>query len=264
MKVVTSAIRMQRTALAWKQSGLRIGLVPTMGALHEGHLKLVDRCRPLCDLLVMSIYVNPTQFGPREDYRRYPRPRQQDRQLADQRGVDVLFRPANLYAGDASTEVSENVVSLDRCGHSRPGHFTGVATVVAKLFNIIQPEVAVFGQKDAQQCDVIERMARDLHFPVRILRAPIVRDKNGVALSSRNAYLSPDEYAKAVQFARILKEGARLKPASAAGSTRRRLRSIPGVGVDYVSVNGSILSAAVRIGRTRLIDNRKIQGRKGR
>lgn len=258
MKVVASASRMQAMARAWKQGGLKIGLVPTMGALHEGHLSLVELLRPRCDLLVMSIYVNPTQFGPREDFGRYPRPRQHDQRLAAESGVDVLFRPGNLYREDVSTEVREHAVSLGRCGASRPGHFTGVATVVAKLFNIVQPDLAVFGQKDAQQCDVIERMARDLNFPVRIVRAPIIRDRNGVALSSRNAYLGPEEYQRAVEFARILREGSRKGKSTAVAWTRRRLRGLAGVDIDYVSLDGSILSAAVRIGKTRLIDNRKI------
>ncbi len=250
---------MQAAALAWKQAGLKIGLVPTMGALHEGHVSLVDRLRPLCDVLVMSIYVNPTQFGPKEDFQKYPRPQQRDRRLAEERGVDVLFRPGNLYRDDASTEVRESTVSAGRCGASRPGHFNGVTTVVAKLFNIIQPDLAVFGQKDAQQCDVIERMVRDLHFPVRIIRAPIIRDANGVALSSRNAYLSPDEYESAVQFARILREGAGKGKAQAVSWTRRHLQAMAGIEIDYVSLDGAILSAAVRVGKTRLIDNRKIQ-----
>lgn len=255
---------MQDAVRGWRRAGLRVGLVPTMGALHEGHLRLVDKVRGSCDVVVMSIYVNPAQFGPGEDFSRYPRPFSKDRALAEERGVDALFHPRQLYEADDSTRVVESELSRDRCGADRPGHFEGVTTVVAKLFHIVSPDVAVFGQKDAQQCDVIERMVRDLQFPVKIVRAPIVRDGRGVALSSRNAYLSDDEYERAVEFAAVLREGAQRPLSVAAATTRRRLEGLAGVEVDYVTLAGRTLCAAVRIGRTRLIDNRKMVRRASR
>ncbi len=258
---------MQREALTWRRRGLRVVLVPTMGALHEGHLSLVQRARRAADIVVMSIYVNPTQFGPGEDFQRYPRPAARDARLAREAGVDVLFQPAQLYPKDWSTAVRESDMSAGRCGRSRPGHFDGVCTVVLKLFQIIQPTAAVFGQKDAQQCDVIERMVRDLDVPVKIIRAPVIRDARGLALSSRNVFLSADEYRTAVEFARVLKQcapaGGR-KPAVLATRTAAALARIPGLEVDYVEAVGGRLCAAVRVGRTRLIDNVAIRGMQSR
>jgi len=248
---------MQRQALVWKRAGLRIVFVPTMGALHEGHLGLMERARKMGDCVVASIYVNPVQFGPREDFSKYPRPVEQDRALCRAAGVDVLFCPTSLYAPDDSTRVVEKSLSLGRCGRSRPGHFDGVTTVVAKLFLIVQPDVAVFGQKDAQQCDVIERMVRDLCFPVKIVRAPIRRDLRGLALSSRNAYLKPDEYAAALAFPRILREAVDGAPGArgAEKKARRLLAAAPGLKTDYVEWAAGRLCAAVFCGTTRLIDN---------
>lgn len=257
MRVIRSSPVLRRYLTAARADGKRIGLVPTMGALHEGHLRLVDLVRRHCDLVVMSIYVNPTQFGPQEDFSKYPRPFAADRKLAAQRGVDVLFHPRTLYYPDASVSVTESELSRGRCGQSRPGHFDGVATVVTKLLCLIAPDVAIFGQKDGQQLDVIERVVRDLFLPVKILRAPIVRDANGLALSSRNRYLSPEEYQIAIRFAASLKEiaSSTSKTTSAAAKLRSTLSRIPGLAVDYVeSVNGRLF-AAVKIGQTRLIDN---------
>lgn len=232
-----------------------------MGALHEGHLRLVDLARKNADRVVMSIYVNPTQFGPREDFSKYPRPLLRDRKLAAERGVHYLFHPANLYFDDDSVSVHESCLSLGRCGTSRPGHFDGVVTVVAKLLNIVQPDSAVFGQKDGQQLDVIERLVRDLHFPVKIIRAPIVRDSRGLALSSRNRYLSREGYERAVRFATLLREAARDwdNNQRALLRLRRRLRAIPGLEIDYLETVGGRLFAAVRIEKTRLIDNRPLR-----
>jgi pantoate--beta-alanine ligase len=266
MKVISNPAVMQREALRMRREGRRIVLVPTMGALHQGHLSLVKLARRRGDTVVLSIYVNPTQFGPKEDFAKYPRPFSRDRQLAAAAGVDILFAPKNLYAADAdrkstrlnsshlnaadaSAAVTESALSLGRCGAFRPGHFNGVTTVVAKLFNLVQPVAAVFGQKDAQQCDVLERMARDLNFPVNIIRAPIVRDANGVALSSRNAYLSAAEYETAKRFAAALKQSA------AVGDARRKLAAVGGLRVQYVEAANGRLCAAVVVGRTRLIDN---------
>jgi pantoate--beta-alanine ligase len=240
---------MQREALRLRRQGKKIVLVPTMGALHEGHLSLARLARKCGDVVVVSIYVNPIQFGPKEDFAKYPRPFAKDRRLAISAGVDIIFAPKNLYAGDASTTISESFFSQGRCGAFRAGHFDGVTTVVAKLFNIVQPDVAIFGQKDAQQCDVLERMARDLNFPVRIVRAPIIRDENGVARSSRNAYLSAAEYQVAVHFAKTLKS------AGSVAEAKRKLGKVPGLRLQYVEAANGQLCAAVFVGKTRLIDN---------
>lgn len=257
MTTITSPHAMQRRALALRREGKRIVFVPTMGALHEGHLALVRRARKLGDVVVMSIYVNPAQFGPKEDFRRYPRPFARDARLARSAGVDLLFHPRSLYAPDASTFVEETVLSHGRCGDRRPGHFRGVCTVVAKLFLLVQPEVAVFGQKDAQQCEVIERMVRDLCLPVRIVRVATLREPDGLAMSSRNAYLGTEERRLAAGFPRALKEAAR-GARSARDAEQRALRLLartPGLRPDYVTWSGGRLCAAVYCGKTRLIDN---------
>jgi pantoate--beta-alanine ligase len=257
VKIISSPAGMQRQTRKWHDSGERVVLVPTMGALHPGHLGLVEKARKLGDRIVVSIYVNPRQFGPREDYSRYPRPFKKDRELCREAGVDVLFAPGSLYAADDSTGVWETTLSRGRCGASRPGHFDGVITVVAKLFLIVQPDVAVFGQKDAQQCDVLERMVRDLHFPVKLVRAPIHRDAKGLAMSSRNAYLSAEQYARALVFPRMLRRAAEegTSPEDAEKRARRLLSRCPGLKVDYVEWAGGRLCAAVWCGSTRLIDN---------
>jgi len=249
---------MQRQALAWRAGG-RVGLVPTMGALHEGHLALIRRAKRECKRVVVSIYVNPTQFGPKEDLARYPRPRRADLAACRAVGVDLVFAPANLYAPDHSTFLEESAISQGRDGASRPGHFCGVATVVLKLFNLVQPHRAYFGQKDAQQVDVIRRMVRDLDVSVQIVIVPTVRAADGVALSSRNVYLSAPERALAVEFARALQAAAR-KGNQAAASLKRSLEKIRGVKLDYVEVAGGRLCAAIWIGKTRLIDNERVSG----
>ncbi|MDX6767568.1 MAG: pantoate--beta-alanine ligase [Candidatus Methylacidiphilales bacterium] len=257
MKIVTSPRMMQRLALDWRASGEKLVLVPTMGALHEGHLSLVRRARNLGDRVVVSIYVNPRQFGPREDFSRYPRPAARDRALCRTSGVDVVFSPRDLYLPDDSTVVAEKALSAGRCGRSRPGHFDGVTTVVAKLFLIVQPDLAVFGQKDAQQCEVIERMVRDLWFPIRVVRVPTHRDGRGLAMSSRNAYLSREAYEQALAFPRLLRQAARgaLSAGAAERAGVRLLSRSPGLRVDYVEWSGGRLCAAVFCGGTRLIDN---------
>jgi pantoate--beta-alanine ligase len=214
---------MARQAAAWIASGEEVGLVPTMGALHEGHLTLVRRARRECGRVAVSIYVNPTQFGPKEDLARYPRPRREDLALCRKAGVDLVFAPANLYLPDHSTCVEEGARAEGREGASRPGHFRGVATVVLKLFNLVRPGRAYFGQKDAQQLEVIRRMVRDLDVPVRLVAVPTVRDGDGVALSSRNRYLSPEERLVAAEFARRLQRAAR-RGREAAPWLRRELR----------------------------------------
>jgi len=258
MQIITSPSEMQRQAVRWRGKGKKIALVPTMGALHEGHLSLVKKVRAKADIVVMSIYVNPTQFGPQEDFSRYPRPRTRDLRLAKEAGVDCVFAPINLYAEGHSTYVEEMAMSQGRCGAFRPGHFRGVATVVLKLFNLVLPDWAVFGQKDAQQCDVIERMVRDLNVPVKIVRAPLLRDKNGLALSSRNAYLSPEEYRTALSLPRALQKAVAAKKLTVAARTKlawKELQENKDLNAEYVEYVPPFLCAAVRVGKTRLIDN---------
>jgi pantoate--beta-alanine ligase len=257
MRVVQSAAAMQRQALAWRREDVKVGLVPTMGALHEGHLELVRRARRECRHVVVSIYVNPTQFGPKEDLARYPRPRRQDLEACRRAGVDLVFAPANLYPRDHSTFVEESAVSQGRDGASRPGHFRGVATVVLKLFNLALPDRAYFGQKDAQQVDVIRRMVRDLDVPVKVITVPTVRAEDGVALSSRNQYLSANERAVAVEFARALQRAAQ-QGRKGASVLKRSLGKIAGLKIDYVELMEDRLCAAVWVGKTRLIDNAKV------
>ncbi len=228
-----------------------------MGALHEGHLSLIRRARKECRRVVVSIYVNPTQFGPREDLARYPRPRRHDLALCRAAGVDLVFAPNNLYLPDYSTFVEEDAVSQGRDGASRPGHFRGVATVVLKLFNLVRPTKAYFGQKDAQQVDVIRRMVRDLEVPVKLVIVPTVRDPDGVALSSRNRYLSPAERAVAVEFARLLQQAAKRK-INPAGWLGQQLKKASGLKLDYVELVDDRLCAAAFIGKTRLIDNERL------
>jgi pantoate--beta-alanine ligase len=258
MKIVDSMAAMRRQSATWVRSGEFVGLVPTMGALHEGHLTLIRRARQECRRVVVSIYVNPTQFGPKEDLARYPRPRRQDLALCRREGVDLVFAPDNLYLPDHSTYVEETACSQGREGASRPGHFRGVATVVLKLFNLVRPTRAYFGQKDAQQVDVIRRMARDLDVPVKLVVVATVRDPDGVALSSRNRYLSPDERAVAVEFALLLQLAAKRKinPATWLG---QELKKVSGLKLDYVELAGDRLCAAVFVGKTRLIDNARLK-----
>ena len=258
MKIVASMTAMQRQSAAWVRSGEKVGLVPTMGALHEGHLALIRRARKECRRVVVSIYVNPTQFGPKEDLSRYPRPRSRDLALCRREGADLVFAPGNLYQPDHSTFVEESQVSQGRDGASRPGHFRGVATVVLKLFNLVRPTIAYFGQKDAQQVDVIRRMVRDLDVPVKITIVPTVRDRDGVALSSRNVYLSPEERVVAQQFAAALQQAAKKKNHAEAW-LKQELKKIGGLKVDYVTRTGDRLCSAVFIGKTRLIDNERVR-----
>jgi pantoate--beta-alanine ligase len=211
---------------------------------------------------LVSIYVNPTQFGPKEDLARYPRPRHQDLALCRREGVDLVFAPKNLYLPDHSTYVEETALSQGREGATRPGHFRGVATVVLKLFNLVRPTKAYFGQKDAQQVDVVRRLVRDLNVPVKIVVVPTVRDPDGVALSSRNRYLSPEERVVAVEFARLLQHAARRKLRSEAWF-REQIKKLPGAKLDYAERVGDRLVVAVKIGATRLLDNERIRANVG-
>lgn len=258
-------------------------LVPTMGALHAGHAALIDRARKAAGprgLVVVSIFVNPTQFGPKEDFSKYPRTLAADRKLCAARGADAIFCPSaeEMYAADFSTWVNEERVSGSLCGASRPGHFRGVCTVVLKLFTIVQPAAAVFGLKDFQQCMVIRRMVRDLNLPVRIIAAPTVRESDGLALSSRNRYLAPEERAQAPVLRQALLTAA---SAFRQGETRasklrtliqKIIASAPLARADYVEIRdadtladvktasrNSVIALAVFFGKTRLIDNIALQ-----
>jgi pantoate--beta-alanine ligase len=206
MNIFTTAADLHAWSVAEKRQGRTVGLVPTMGYLHEGHLSLIREARKHCDSVAVSIFVNPTQFAPNEDYDAYPHKEADDIALCEAEGAAAVFlpTPAEMYPTDASTWVEEVVLSKGYCGAQRPIHFRGVCTVVAKLFNIADPDVAVFGQKDFQQVAVISRMVRDLNFPVKIIRAPIIRDEDGLAKSSRNTYLSADARKRALSLSQAL------------------------------------------------------------
>lgn len=251
---------MQQLSQGWRRAGESIGFVPTMGALHRGHMTLVEKARRENDRVIVSIYVNPTQFGPKEDLNKYPRPRREDLALCRAAGVDAVLAPTTLYSVDFSTWVEETVLSKGRCAVSRPIHFRGVATVVLKLFNIALPDRAYFGRKDAQQVDVIERMVRDLDVPVKVVPVETVRDADGLALSSRNRYLSPEERAHALAFPRLLRQASQQKQPES--WLRQALRRVAGVKLDYVELANGRLCAAVWVGKTRLIDNRPVRAKR--
>jgi pantoate--beta-alanine ligase len=286
MQVVRSPVAMQRLARRWRERGVRVGLVPTMGYLHAGHLSLARAARRRvgkAGLVVVSIYVNPTQFSPTEDLSRYPRDLKRDLTLCRETGVDVVFAPSDaaMYpakeAGNFSTYVVEEVLSKSMEGASRPSHFRGVTTVVAKLFNLVLPDVAVFGAKDWQQAAIVKRMVADLNFPVQIAVAPTVREPDGVAMSSRNKYLTTDlrphatVLSRAIQLARSM---VATKPVAASRletAVRGVIASAPAARLDYVAFfdaetlkplklvrRGSHMALAVFFGRTRLIDNGRL------
>ncbi|WP_432776990.1 pantoate--beta-alanine ligase [Brevibacillus gelatini] len=262
---------------AARQQGKKIGFVPTMGFLHEGHLSLVKAAREKCDLVVMSIFVNPLQFGPNEDFERYPRDIERDSKMAAEAGVDLLFTPSveEMYPKPILTTVSVANVTTPLCGASRPGHFDGVSTVVLKLFSIVQPDCAFFGQKDAQQVAVVTQMVQDLSIPVEVIPCPIVREADGLALSSRNVYLSAEERAQALVLSQSLQQAsAWLKEGLPLAEIKQRIKQMiaekPLAEIDYVEilrypelqpveneVSGQtiIVALAVRFGKTRLIDN---------
>lgn len=273
LRTIAAARRFRRTSPG------PVVLVPTMGALHRGHAALITRARRLAGArgtVMVTIFVNPTQFGPREDFARYPRTFAADRRLAAEHGADAIFHPIpdEMYPPDFSTWVNEEQVGLPLDGAARPGHFRGVCTVVLKLFQIAQPDIAVFGRKDFQQCAVLQRMVRDLNLPIRVVLAETVRERDGLALSSRNTYLTPDERAQApvIRRAFLAAEAAwRAGETSAALLRRQVLREIaaaPLARVDYIEFvdaqtlapvkragADTVLAGAVFFGRTRLIDN---------
>ncbi len=195
MKIVGSPIEMKNLSLTLQRGGSTVGFVPTMGALHQGHLSLLEKAALQCDYTIMSIFVNPTQFGPSEDFQKYPRPFDADCKLAEKAGCDFLFAPSqqDMYPAHYNTYVSVENITDRLCGATRPGHFRGVATIVLKFFNIINPQIAIFGQKDAQQVLILKRMVQDLNLSVHIDMAPIIRESDGLAMSSRNNYLRTDE-----------------------------------------------------------------------
>jgi len=263
-------------------SELEVGLVPTMGALHAGHLSLIKEAQKENDLVVVSIFVNPLQFGPTEDFHRYPRQLESDRQLCEQAGVDVIFAPTAAELGVVNQESSlpvtqvippEPMISL-MCGRSRSGHFQGVATIVAKLLNIVQPEKAYFGQKDAQQLAIIRRLVKDLNFPIKIVGCPIIREASGLALSSRNQYLTPEQKAEAAILYQGLKEAeiafykGEVKSQQLMAIVKAQLARVPSLQTEYVELvhpntlkplteieEVGLLAIAARLGSTRLIDN---------
>lgn len=266
---------------AARAHGKRIGFVPTMGFLHEGHLSLLDEARRAgAEFIVVSIFVNPKQFGPAEDFERYPRNEQRDSELLEKRGTDLLFLPAVdvMYPAGSTTVVSPGAVAKPLEGERRPGHFDGVATVVLKLFNIVQPDLAVFGRKDAQQCAVIDRMVRDLDLPVALQFADTTRESDGLAMSSRNSYLTAGERKLAPTLHRALRAGEEavlhgVENVEAVESLMRKMtEETADVRVDYLAVvdpqtflppadfrRDILLAGAVRIGKTRLIDNIRIE-----
>lgn len=277
MKIIESLHEMQQLSLQTRQSGRRIGFVPTMGALHDGHLSLLDIAKKHSEATVMSIFVNPTQFGPNEDFNKYPRDTDGDTAKARQKGCDVIFVPKadDIYQENYCTYVKVEKLTEGLCGASRPEHFQGVTTVVAKLFNIVLPHVAVFGQKDAQQLAVVKRMTRDLNFPIDIIAAPIVREADGLAMSSRNVYLSPEERKGAAVIFKALnkanemvKKGVR-DSAKICSAIRETISLSPFARIDYVSIvdademtelkdagkSRALAAVAVYFGKTRLIDN---------
>jgi pantoate--beta-alanine ligase len=278
--VVTSIEEIRKAVAKAKRAGLSVGLVPTMGALHAGHVSLIRAARAENGFVIVSIFVNPIQFGPQEDLSRYPRPLEQDVSVCKRERVDRVFHPeaAAMYPSGFRTFVEVQGLQEVLCGKSRPGHFRGVATVVLKLFHLVQPDVAYFGQKDAQQTRLIDQMVRDLDVPVRLRICPIIREPDGLALSSRNQYLDPNQRQQATVLYRALEEAHRLiidSERDASVIQRKlaaRIQETPGAELDYAAVVDAetlepidrmerevLLAVAVKFGGTRLIDNLKVQ-----
>jgi len=277
LAIIESAAEMQKQALRWRAESKRIGLVPTMGYLHEGHLSLMQLLRPRCEVLVTSIFVNPLQFGPKEDLAQYPRDLQRDLKLCERAACEVVFFPntEDMYPKNFHTHVEVEVLTETLCGPWRPGHFRGVTTVVCKLFNIVQPHVAAFGQKDAQQVVVIERMMRDLNMPIEIVIGPTLREPEGLAMSSRNVYLSPRErqqatalYHALTRAEQMIRHGERDAAKIIAAIDALIQAEVSAPTIEYIEIvdrdtlqalptiaGNIVIALAVRIGQTRLIDN---------
>ncbi len=280
MKIFETVEQTRADTRAARLSGKRIGLVPTMGALHEGHLSLVGAAKSKCDLVVVSIFVNPTQFGPNEDFARYPRTFERDCNLLEKEGVDLVFAPSveEMYPTGAVTYVTVEGMSDKLCGRSRPGHFRGVTTVVSKLFHIVEPDLAFFGQKDAAQVAIIRRMVRDLKMPVEIVVCPIVREPDGLAMSSRNAYLTPEQRKQALVLSRALRRVQQLFNAGERNAAKlieagkHVIAEEPSVRLDYLEIvdpetlegvdvisSKALVAVASFAETTRLIDNLLLQ-----
>lgn len=276
IQIIEKAGMMQETAEEIRLSDKKIGLFPTLGFLHEGHLELIRQGRKRADLLVMSLFVNPTQFGPNEDLDKYPRDIEGDIKKAHDEGVDIVFLPSpqEMYPDGFQSIVKVDKITGFLCGKSRPGHFEGVTTVVAKLFNIIKPHFALFGQKDFQQLAVIKRMVKDLNMDVEIVEVPTVREADGLAMSSRNKYLNPEErksalcIKKSIDMALKMAKEGELNSTSIRNSIKDLINSFPFTTIDYINIcdpetledierlkNKSLLAMAVKVGSTRLIDN---------
>lgn len=276
MNIVSDIAEMQQTASRLRREGRTLGCVPTMGFFHEGHLSLMRRARAECDVVVVTLFVNPTQFGPHEDFFAYPRDFERDCQLAEAEGVDILFAPTTeaMYPAGYQTAVTVEKLTQTLCGASRPGHFRGVTTIVAKLFHLTQPHRAYFGLKDYQQCKVIEKMVKDLNFDITIVPCPIVREPDGLAMSSRNAYLSPAERQAALSLNRSLRHAEEIvrQGERDARIVRAQVEAMiaaePLAQIDYVELvdaetlqpvermeQKTLVAVAVKIGRARLIDN---------
>jgi len=280
MKIIKTVMEMRAALKSFRDEGSIIGFVPTMGYLHQGHLSLIRRARQSSDMVVISIFVNPTQFGPQEDLDRYPRNLKRDAELAEEEGVDYIFHPdvSELYPEGYKTYVFVEELSDKLCGASRPGHFRGVTTIVLKLFNIIQPQLAYFGQKDALQAIIVRRMVEDLNLDIKIEVEPIVREADGLAMSSRNTYLSSEERKAALVLYRSLKlaeksikQGER-DSSAIAHEIKKIINQEPSAKIDYISITDNknlqeldiikketLIALAVHIGKTRLIDNIVIQ-----
>jgi pantoate--beta-alanine ligase len=281
MRIIRTIVEMQEVSDSARKAGKRIAVVPTMGALHRGHVSLIERARSAADLVVTTIFVNPTQFGPHEDLAMYPRPFDADVAAATAAGSDLIFAPSveEMYPDGFETYVIVERASVGFEGAERPGHFRGVATVVAKLLLATRPHVAVFGQKDAQQVAVVRALVRDLNIGIELIVAPIVRESDGLALSSRNVYLSADERSRAVALFRALDEARRAATAGerSAAEIRRIMRQVLDEGhpdrIDYATVvdpasfsqvesippSGALAIVAARFGTTRLLDNMMLQ-----
>ena len=278
MQILSAPADIHRAVRNARRQGQTVGCVPTMGALHAGHASLIERARAECACVVATIFVNPTQFGPNEDFSRYPRTLDADLEICRQAGADLVFTPAvsDMYSPNAETIVRVNRLSTVLEGAHRPGHFDGVTTVVAKLFLITEPDRAYFGQKDFQQQLIIRRMVRDLNFPVEIITCPIVRESDGLAMSSRNRYLSTTErqtataISQALRFAQSLASQHDVSPSAVADALTGRLSSVPGLELQYAvladpdtleeiprnaTIPAAVALVAARVGTTRLLDN---------
>ena len=283
MKVVKAIAEVKEAVKAWKAAGETVSLVPTMGFLHNGHKSLMDRAKSENDRVVVSVFVNPIQFGPNEDFKTYPRDIEHDKAVCESAGVDLIFNPEadEMYSPEFCSFVGMSVLTEDLCGKSRPTHFQGVCTVVSKLFNIVTPDRAYFGEKDAQQLAIIKRMVIDLNMNLEVIGCPIVREEDGLAMSSRNTYLSAEERKAALVLSRTLNLGEELAKQGVTDTSellskmRENIEKEPLAKIDYVeAVNvltmkpvekiteSTLVAMAVRIGATRLIDNRMILGGK--